>query len=269
MKLNLTPKVTTKYIALIAVFSALYSILRLIPMGPMIGLSSSFSVSDALAPLYGIILGPYAGGLSIIIGTFTAMAMGKPVIFLGLDFLPAFINAVAVGFLIKRKWAPVAVLYIVLLSIFVLSPYSLLTVQVGSVPVPFTWMHIVALIVLLSPLSFKAVSNIKKSKMAYMALSLAVIAFIGTMLQHLTGNLVFQLILGKPIGGIDAAGFQGLWHLIFFAYPVERIVLVIITVLIGVPLVRILKKSILPFEDPTSEKTKPTNGVDLPSTKES
>ncbi len=248
----------TKTIALIAIFSALYSILRYIPMGPMIGLSASFSVSDALAPLYGIILGPYAGGLSVIIGTFTAAAMGKPLVFLGLDFLPAFVNAVAIGFLIKRKWIPVALLYAILLGIFVVSPYSLLTVQVGSLAIPFMWMHIVALVVLVSPLSFKAISNVKKFRIAYLALSLAVLAFIGTMLQHLTGNLIFQLVLGQPIGGYDVEKFHGLWNLIFYAYPVERIVLVIITVLVGVPLVRSLKKTVIPFEDKATEKPKQT-----------
>jgi hypothetical protein len=260
---NMRIKITTKQIALIAIFSALYAIFRIIPLGPMIGLSQSFAVSDSLAPLFGIILGPYAGGLSVIIGTFSAFALGKPVMFLGLDFLPAFLNAVAVGFLIRRKWIPVAVLYVGLLAIFTLSPYTLLTVQIGSVAVPFMWLHIIALIVLLSPISFKATSNIRKSNLAYLALSIAVIAFIGTMLQHLTGNLLFELVFGEPIGGYTAATFQGYWTMAFFAYPVERAALIIIAVLIGVPTVKLLKKSVLPFEDPTAEK-KPTNTLKPP-----
>lgn len=247
-------KITTKQIALIAVFAALYAVLRLIPLGPMIGLSRSFSVSDALAPILGIILGPFTGGLSVIIGTFVAMALGKAPIFMGLDFLPAFMNAVAVGFLIRRKWIPVAAIYGVLLALFVLSPYTLLTVQVGSIPVPFMWLHIIALIVLISPISFMAVSNVRKSNIAYLALSVAVIAFIGTMLQHLTGNLLYQFTFGVPIGGWTAADFAGYWNLIFYAYPVERLVMVIIATLIGVPLIKILKKSVLPFEDPTTDK---------------
>ncbi len=250
-------KISTKQVALIAVFSALYAVLRIIPLGPMIGLSQSFAVSDALAPILGIILGPFTGGLSVIIGTFSAMALGKAPIFMGLDFLPALVNTVAVGFLIKRKWIPVAALYAILLVIFALSPYTLLTVQVGSIPVPFMWLHIVALIVLLSPISFKAVSNVRKSNLTYLALSVAVIAFIGTMLQHLTGNLLYQFTFGS-IGGMDAAVFAGYWNLIFYAYPVERLVMVIIATLIGVPLVKILKKSALPFEDPTTDKTSTT-----------
>jgi hypothetical protein len=64
------------------------------------------------------------------------------------------------------------------------------------------------------------------------------------MMQHLTGNLVFELTWGAPIGGLTAGGFQGIWTAAFFAYPVERAVLVLITVLVGTPLVRILKKSL-------------------------
>ena len=93
----------TKIIAAIAVFSALYAVLRPVPLGPMIGLGQHFSISDFLAPLYGIILGPYIGGFSIIIGTFIGM-LGKPPVFMGFDFLPALINTLSIGFLIKRKW---------------------------------------------------------------------------------------------------------------------------------------------------------------------
>jgi hypothetical protein len=250
----LRPKITTKQIALIAVFSALYAVFRIIPIGPMIGLSSSFSLSDALAPLIGIILGPFAGGATVIIGTFSAMALGKAPVFMGLDFLPALVNAVAIGFLIRRKWVPVVALYATVLAIFLLSPYTLLIVQVGSIPIPFMWMHLIALIVLLSPLRSIAINNIRKSNLAYLAVSIAIIVFIGTMLQHLTGNLLFQLVFGQPIGGYTTATFAGYWTMIFYAYPIERTVMIVIATIIGVPLIKILKKSVLPFDDPTTDK---------------
>ena len=247
----------TKIIASIAVFSALYGVIRLIPLGPMIGLSASFSVSDSLAPLYGIILGPFTGGLSVVIGTFLAMALGKAPAFLGLDFLPGLVNAVALGFLVKRKWKSVLLLNLALIIIFVLSPYSLLLAEIpigtGTFSFPFIWLHVVALIVLISPLRSKAVSWIETLKTSLLPWGLAVIAFIGTMMQHLTGNLVFELTWGAPIGGLTAEGFQGIWTLAFFAYPIERAVIVLITVLIGVPLVSILKKSL--FVDANSNLT--------------
>lgn len=246
----------TKIIASITVFSALYGVIRLVPLGPMIGLSQYFSVSDSLAPVYGILLGPFTGGISIIIGTALGWLMGKPVSFLGLDFLPALINTVAIGFLIKRRWKPVVVLNVVLLALFIVSPYSLLMVEIpGIFYFPFLWMHIVALIVLISPLRSKAVTWIETLKPTRIPWGIAILAFIGTMMQHLTGNLIYQLVVGQPIGGLTAEGFQPIWTAAFFAYPVERTALIIITVLVGAPLVRILKKSL--FVD---NKTKTAEG---------
>ena len=255
--LKLRNKLTAKHIALIAIFSALYTILRILPLGPMIGLGGSFSVSDALAPLMGLILGPFTGGISVIIGTFTAAALGKPLAFMGLDFLPGLINCIAMGLLMKRKWIPVVGLYALLLGIFAINPYSLTFVQVGSLAIPFAWLHIIALIVLLSPLRSKATDNIKKLNIPKMALSLTILAFIGTMLQHLTGNLLFQLVFGI-LAEIPATEFAGVWTAIFFAYPFERILMLIITMLIGTPLIIIIKRAIPHFETPLNEQEKKT-----------
>lgn len=253
-KLSDTRKIgsRTKIVASVVVFSALYTILRHIQIIPMIGVpAGKFSASDALAPLYGIILGPYAGGLSVTLGTFLAIASGRSVAFLGLDFLPALANAVAIGSLIRRKWGPVVVLNAVLLLLFLLSPYSLLLVPIplGSTTswVPFAWLHIIAFMVLISPLGRKAAQWIETLKMPRITIALVILAFIGTMMQHLTGNLVYQLVLG-PISGAKPGDLTGFWLSIFFVYPWERLVLVLLTVVIGTPLIRALKKSFFLFE---------------------
>ena len=234
----------TKITASLIVFSALYAALRPVPLGPMIGLSQTFSVSDFLAPLYGIILGPYIGGLSIIMGTFLGMTVKAPVFF-GLDFLPAFVNCVAMGFLMKRKWASVVVLNIVLLLAFILNPLT--TLFIG--PVPFVWLHIVALVVLISPLGRKARQWVETLKPKFLTAGLAILAFIGTMMQHLTGNILTEVVLGQIVGSITPVTFSTIiWPGAFLAYPVERTFLVILSVVVGVPLVRTLKKSVLPFQ---------------------
>ena len=134
----------TKTIATIAIFSALYAVLRILPTVPMVGVSgASFSVSDVLAPLYGILLGPYVGGATVILGTFLGMALGKPVVFLGLDFLPAFINVVALGLLVRRKFLPVLILNLALLVVFLVNPLTSIFISVGGISIPFAWMHIV------------------------------------------------------------------------------------------------------------------------------
>ena len=101
-KLNLNRN--TKAIAMIAIFAALYAALRIIPTVPMIGTGATFHLSDILAPLYGILLGPFVGGAAILIGTFAAIGLGSSMPFLGLDFLPAFVVAISLGLLVRKKW---------------------------------------------------------------------------------------------------------------------------------------------------------------------
>ena len=239
-------------IATIAVFSALYSVLRILPTVPMIGAAgASFSLSDVLAPLYGILLGPYVGSAAVIIGTFLGMLMGKPVVFLFLDFLPAFINVVALGFLIKRKWLPVIILNVALLLIFSLYPLTSLLINVGGVSVPFVWLHITAFIVLLSPLGRRAGQWVESLKPTRLAAGIAILAFIGTMMQHLMGNILFETILAQPIGYIPTTAYPGIWTTIFFVYPLERLALVILATIVGTPLVRVLKKSLLKDSKPS------------------
>ncbi|MCJ7613399.1 hypothetical protein MUO71_01345, partial [Candidatus Bathyarchaeota archaeon] len=218
----------TKIMAIISIFTALYAVLRIIPTMPMIGASGNwFSLSDVIAPLYGIILGPLIGGLSIIIGTFVAMGMGRPVSFMFLDFLPATVAAVSLGLLIKRKWMPAIALNIVLLAAFLIHPNTSIFVNVPlsdmTIPLPFAWLHIVALAIIVSPLGRKATQWVSTLTAKKAATGIAILVFIGTMMQHLMGNLLFETIMAYPIGNIAVETYPSIWSGIFFVYPVERI----------------------------------------------
>ena len=234
----------TKTIALLSIFTAIYVVLRIIPTVPMIGGSGSFSLSDVIAPLYGLILGPYLGGLSVIIGSFLAM-FGKPPVFLGLDFLPATVAAVSVGLLMKRKWIPVVGLNLALLLAFLLNPNTSIFVTVPlsniTIPLPFAWLHIVALLVLISPIGNKAVEWVSTLASAKVAIGIAFLFFIGTMMQHLMGNLLFETIF-PVIYDVDVIA---LWPGVFFLYPIERAALIFFGTIVGTPLVRIFKKTFL------------------------
>lgn len=247
--MNLGPKITTRQITLIVVFSAIYAVLRIIPTVPMIGVAGvTFSLSDILAPVYGIILGPYLGGASVIIGTFIGMGAKAPV-FLGLDFLPAFVNAVALGFLVRRKWIPVVVLNAVLLCAFVLNPLTLnfVSIPLGSSTIlfPFVWIHVVAFIVLLSPLGLKAGKWIETVKSKKAIAGFAILAFIGTMMQHLTGNILYENIFVNVTHFMSPESLAVRWGVVFFLYPWERLILIILAVAVGVPLFQVLRKTML------------------------
>lgn len=238
----------TKAIAAIAIFSALYVALRIIPTVPMIGTGATFHLSDILAPLFGILLGPYVGGISIIIGTFAAIGLGTPAPFFGLDFLPAFIVAVSLGFLVRRKWLPVVILNALLLIGYAINPLTSNFISTPGGTVPYLWMHIVAFIVLLSPLGRKAGQWIGSAKTSTITGGFVILAFVGTMMQHLTGGILYEVVLGQITHTIQASAYPGFWNFVFYIYPWERLALIIGAVIVGVPVTRILMKSLFPPE---------------------
>jgi hypothetical protein len=242
----------TKQIALLTIFTSLYIVLRFIPYSLVIGGAGGYlSFSDFLAPIIGILLGPYFGGLTVLLGTFGALGLGKSPVFVTtpfLDFLPDFIAVVSVGFLMRRKWLPVVILNAGLLALFLVDPLTsiFVTIPGTSISIPFAWMHITAFIVLLSPLgrwAAKWVETAGKTKL--LAVGLIILTFIATMMQHLTGNILFELSFGQignpPI--IPLAAWPGEWTLVVFAYPVERTILIISAVLVGIPLIRTIAKN--------------------------
>jgi uncharacterized membrane protein len=238
----------TKILMLIAVFSALYFVLRMIPTFPMIGVSGgSFALADVLASLYGLILGPFIGCLSIIIGTFLAIAAGKPIIFMGFDFLPALINALIVGLIIKKRTALPIGLNALLFALFLLHPYTAITVPIKffnfKTQFFFPWLHLIAFIILIFQFKLKVADWLNKSLKAKVA-AVSILTLIGTMAQHLTGGLLWETIYGSFMNKAPEVFKSVLWPAVFWVYPFERIFIVIIATIIGVPLLRVKKELI-------------------------
>ncbi len=315
-------------IALIAIFSALYAALRIIPTVPMIGTGAAFRLSDILAPLYGILLGPLTGGISIIIGTFAALIFSPSAPFLGLDFLPAFVVAISLGFLVRRKWLPVVILNAALLVGYAVNPLTSNFILTPWGTLPYLWLHLISFVLLLSPLGRKACEWIKeektvekikltkgyivslaggsallaagvillfitfsmpesfalsplktlylvlggtsiissvilivKLKVAKLTIGFAILALIGTMMQHLMGGILYEVILGQVTGAIKAASYPGTWNAVFYVYPWERLALIIGALIIGIPVTRVLRKTLFS----TETKQIPNKGIDTSS----
>lgn len=229
---------------LMVVFAVVYSGLRLVPTFPIVGAPGAFfASSDILAPIYGIILGPAIAPLSVTLGTFLSFAFGRAPTFLGLDFLPAAANAAEVGMLMKgRKGLPIAC-YAAALALFSLHPYTAFLIRLPSsrVAVPFAWMHFLGLAILISPLSRKAVGWVKASRATRLFPAVAILAFIGTLIQHLVGSLLFETILGSYMAVIKPEAFSAIWAAAFYLYPAERAAIVVLASLVGTGLIKALK----------------------------
>jgi hypothetical protein len=215
----------------------------------MLGIpGASFSLADTIAALYGLILGPVVGPLSIVFGTILGY-FGKPVIFLGFDFFPATVNALLLGLLIRKKILASIILYSSVFLFFFLNPFTVRFIPVSIISfdtmiyLPFHWMHFIALIFLFSPLSRKAISWVSNSSTTKLALGIGILAFIGTFAQHSAGSALWEIVYGLILRLINIDQFQIIWSAIFWIYPVERIFIVIISTIVGTALIKTLRVS--------------------------
>jgi hypothetical protein len=211
----------------------------------LIGGGGTLNFSDFLAPVIGIILGPYLGGLSVVIGNFGAIGMGKQMMFNGLDFIPDLMAVLATGFLMQQRrsrWGIVVALNAALLALFLVNPLT----SVFVFSVPYVWLHIVAFAVLLTPISWFAAKWVANLNFKKVAVGIAILTFIGVMMQSLAGNILYEVLLGQVFHVFTPADFALTWKAVFFVYPVERMFLIISAVLVGTPIiVTILKNGLI------------------------
>ncbi|WP_455363492.1 hypothetical protein [[Eubacterium] cellulosolvens] len=227
----------------IASFAALYGVLRLVPIFAWIGGQGRvFTASDFVVSLYGILLGPYVGSASVIVGTFLGIAFTGRTTFFGLDFVPAMMNTLTLGFLIRRKRIVSVSLFTAMLVLFFLHPYTpnFLPVPNTSIVFPFLWLHLLAYAVLLSPLNGKAVTWVTGPSTARMIPAVLVLSLIGTMAQHLAGNLLFAS-MATAVMGLTPSALALSWGAIFVVYPIERGLIVGVTTIVGAAVIKALR----------------------------
>ena len=240
----------SKKIAIISSFSVIYAVFRIIPSFPVVGVpGASFSLGDVLVPIYGIFLGPTVGFASIMLGTFLGFVFGKPPIFLGWDFLPAASATLFIGLMMRNKRMISAILFLIALTVFLLLPYTEIFISLNEqVKIPFNWMHIIALLLIISPIGRSAVKSILNFNTSFAIerrelTGFFIIAISSTLFQHIIGGIMFQTTFGIYLGAIEKEAFPGIWQVIFYVYPIERIAIAILATIVGVPVIKSLKRS--------------------------
>ena len=201
----------TRRIAIVSAFAALYAALRFVPFSVVIGSPGAFfSFSDFLPLLYGILLGPYLGVLSVAIGTYVSFALARPPIFpefLPFEFLPAAVNVLIVGFIFNRKKRNSFLIFSLILLAFGLHPFTLHLIPISafgtSITFPFYWLHLVALVLLASPLVDRLVKRFREKQTGSLLSAMLLFAFIGTMSQHRTGGLLTEISKGNIARVLD------------------------------------------------------------------
>jgi hypothetical protein len=198
----------------------------------MIGISGQFTAGDFLLTSIALTAGLWSGTVSVLIGTIIAYPI-RPPVFLGLDFLPGIANVFIAALLLAGKRRIAQASYIGILVAFLASPYSLLY---GYDHIPYVWLHVIALAVLLSPAAARIPSWSKRGGSLGIA-AIGIIAFVGTMAQHLVGGLLFELVVGF-VGGVTPTKFADIWRVIFFLYPEERVIIVALSTIFALAILR-------------------------------
>lgn len=227
-------RLNSRRIAAVAIFASLYAALRLIPVSPLIGVRSSLTMGEIFSPLAGMVLGPLAGGLSILVGTFLTAVMGRPLVFDGLDFIPGVIAAVTAGLAIQGRIFWSVGLSVLLITVFSVDPLSTTTVSVGQLTVPFLWMHMLAVVAALVVAWRVGTGSTAISNPVFMA----TVVFISTMNAHVSGSIMFENVLVRINGSLEPNALAATWKFIFYVYPLERLFFLIVGSFLAIPVLR-------------------------------
>jgi uncharacterized membrane protein len=180
-------KLSTRQIAVTAIFAALYAIISRLPGIPIIGVSSKIELVVILDPIVGILLGAWIGGLTSLLGNFVAWIIPSTS-FYGLLNLPCGPIAAIVSGSLARKdkyanWKFAAIVYAVLMGLWYLTPP-------GQEVLYYPFLHWTAFILILA-FREKIYNFLNADANHIKALGTTICCFGGIMANHMTGNLIY------------------------------------------------------------------------------
>lgn len=236
-------KMSTRNIALIGIFAAVYYVSSLIsPYVPAVGLPDlKIQLEALMASVFGFVLGPYLGALAAFLGAFVTWILppGSMSPFGAPFLLSPPINALVVGLIFYRRWKPAFALFGLLIVAFLFLPPSQPITEHYYVPAAVLWDKIIALLLIIPSVKFShRLSNPK-----YLPLLFFLISFIGNQADNMWGAdifavpIVYEVIFGIP----DVSVVRFLFTVSPFIYPAIRFVQAILATIIVVPLMRALK----------------------------
>jgi len=180
-------KLSSKQVAIIAIFAALYAVVSRLPGIPTIGASGKIEPVVILDPIVGILLGPWIGGLTSLLGNFVAWIIPSTS-FYGLLNLPTGpVAAIVSGNLARNtrnsNWKFAVIAYAVLMGLWYLTPP-------GREVLYYPFLHWTAFALILV-FREKAHSFLNADVNPKKILGLTICSFAGVMANSMTGNLIF------------------------------------------------------------------------------
>jgi len=219
------------------IFAALYAVFSLVSLFPIIGALGRFiTLAAVLAPVFGILLGPYIGSAAASVGGFIGWTIAQSGAFGFVSFIPGGSSALVAGLLTRGKRGTSTAVYVLLLSAMAFFP---IIGPVWLYPL-YVWFQLVGLIVLVSPASFMAFRFIQSTKVHESTLGIAVIALVSTLAGQVAGTLMFEIFV-FPVNPQIEFWRTTQWLPLAFVYPLERGMLTLLATLVSAPLVRAVR----------------------------
>ncbi len=235
---------STRNIALVAIFAALYYVLSLIlPALYAIGVPNlQIQLEALIASVFGLILGPFLGMLAAFLGVLVTWVI-PPVAMnpLSIPFLlsPP-LNAFVVGLIFYRKWKWGFALFSFLIAAFLFLPPSQPLTEYYYVSAAVLWDKVIALFLIIPAVMLsRDLSGPKR-----LPILIFVLAFVGNQVDNMWGTNMFAIPQVYRLFGFPDVDSVRLTFLVSpFFYPAIRIAQAIIATVIAVPLLRSLKNT--------------------------
>jgi len=234
--MSVNRRLAAKDMALTICFTALYVVFGFLSISPIIGLpGKTITAAAIMAPIMGIILGPYIGTLSTILGGTIGFFVG---VFSPPSFVSGVIAALCAGMLYTGKRSLCVFTYFSFLFLFGFYPF------VGPVWLypPLMWFQIAGFLILISPLQSMALKNFNSGNNSKLLFAFFVTSLTSTLAGQIAGSLTFEL-LSWPIFIADINAWKANWQIITFLYPPERTVITFSAALVGASLYKVLKST--------------------------
>ncbi len=235
--------ISARNIALMAIFAALYYVLSLIaPINIPTGVGNlTISFAALFASVIGLVLGPYLGTVSALLGSTVAWVLppsGGSLFGLPFIVAPA-LNALVTGLIFYKKWKFGFAIFGVLIIAFLLTPPVWPLTDNWFIALAVLFDKFIALFMIVPVALFAKKISFAKASLFYFMLF-----FIGNEADNMWGSLIFATppvysgIFGYPVDVV-----RGYFLVSPFLYPAIRIVQALIAMVIAVPLMQVLKET--------------------------
>jgi len=207
--------------SVLIVWAALSAAAMLIPGIPTLGTGGNMSLTYPLAPISGILFGPFAGALATMIGSIVGTVIAPAAANLGIwTFTVQTGTALIAGYLSRGKLqVPVA-----LILVFMIWMYTLPTFQTA-------WWHgwLALFTILLSVVAAKWICKLlKEANAAKLAVGTYIIAM---------ASFLFGILISDPLATIMFDLQPDLYKLLTWLMPIERLIFSLFTTILAVPLI--------------------------------